>query len=552
MRVSERVKDSLLLVASWLFAIAYTYTNIFPDPDFWGRLSMGALFFQNGRFPYIDVFSYTAPHARWVDHEWLTGLVFYQIMAHFGETGLLVFKCLMILGCFALLYRLHRKVYRVSGLVTFYALLLLIDAISVGLYATVRSHMFTFLFFLFELYLLERVRLGQKNRRWLWLLVPLIALWGNLHGGVAMGLLLLGCYGLGEAIAQRNLKAGGFHWLLAGASVALLSVLNPYGPSYLSFLWHAWTLDRSKIGEWTPLKLDNWAFLTGQLMVLLGGISVLLRWLFRDKQNTTGEVNRLLTPSIVWMWAILMLLRAVRMQPFLAFVMTAYLPVLFSPDFIRRVLPGKVQAFFQRNASAFNTAIPLALLSLAIGVVIFLQAKGNLFKVELSDEMNLTNAVVTRYPLGALTYLRRSPYHGNLMVHFGVGEFMLWSLYPRFKVSMDGRYEEVYSQEEFLRSHYCYSKRDRQKNWDSFKVINDSQADFVLMVADLAINVRLVQSPQWKLLYNDTYFALYGRVSSLEKLPEFKQPMGLLNSKSISIGDMFTDADLKRFKTSEY
>lgn len=549
--MSERIKDNLLLVGAWLFAVVYTATNVFPDPDLWGRLSMGALLFQNGRFPYHDVFSYTAPHALWVDHEWLTGVAFYQILTHFGETGFLVFKYLMILGIFALMFRLHRRVYRVSPLYAFYALLLLVDVYSVGFYATVRSHVFTFLFFFIELYLLERVRLGQGGKHSLWWLLPLGMVWGNLHGGYAMGVLLLGCYGLGEAIQHRNLRAGLFHWMLAGLSFLALGFLNPYGPSFWSFLVHAWTLDRSKIGEWTPLHFDIWLFVPAQLLFLFGTLIPLLRWQFRNRQ-APQEINRLLTPTLVLFWTIVMMLRAVRMQPFVALVAIAYLPLFLDAVFLRRILPQRITGFFQQQASAFCNTLPVLIVALSVGMTLFMQSTTGLLKVNLADEMSQSNAVVTRYPLGAIDYLQRSPYRGNLMVHFGLGEFTLWRLYPRFKVSMDGRYEEVYDQATFLRNHKCYNKRNLRENQASFASINESQADFLLMQTELPVNSLLAQSPLWKVVYVDAYYAVLARKSSLKRFPAYAPGWPKLSSKSISIGDMITDADLKRFKMSEY
>jgi hypothetical protein len=552
MSVSEqRIKDSLLLVGAWLFAIAYTATNVFPDPDLWGRLAMGAVLFQNRHFPYHDLFSYTAPHALWVDHEWLTGVAFYQILTQFGEAGFMVFKYLMMLGIFALLFRLHRKAYRISALYAFYALILVVDAYSVGLYATVRSHIFSFLFFFIELYLLERVRLGQKSRQCLWLLLPLGVIWGNLHGGYAMGILLLGCYGLGEAIQHRNLRSGLFHWMLAGLSFLLLGFLNPYGPAYWAFLLHAWTLDRSKIGEWSPLRFDVWLFVPAQLLFLLGTLMPLLRWQFRNHEDTQ-TFNRLLTPTLVLFWTIIMMLRAVRMQPFVAFVAVAYLPLFLDPVFMQRILPLRIKNFFQQQASAFCNTLPALVMVLSLGMVIYMHNSVNLLKANLFDEMGRGEAIVTRYPLGAVDYLKHSPYHGNLLVHFGLGEFVLWRLYPQFKVSMDGRYEEVYDQATFLQNHKCYNKRNWLENQASLPFINQGQADFLLMQTELPVNSLLIRSPLWQVLYADGYFTVLGRKSSLKAFPAYKPVSPTLSAKSISIGDMVTDADLKRFKTSEY
>ena len=545
--MSARFKTGGLLLGSWLFAIAYTATNVFPDPDLWGRLSMGALIFQNGSFPYNDVFSYTAPHARWVDHEWLTGVVFYQILTQFGEAGFLVFKYLMLLGIFGLLFRLHRKVYRASPLYAFYALLLVVDAYAVGVYSTVRSHIFTFLFFFIELYLLEQVRLGQKSKKVLFWLLPLGVIWGNLHGGYAMSLLLLGCFGLGEVVLQRKLQAGLFHGLLMGLSFLLLGIFNPYGFEYWSFLIHAWTLDRSKIGEWNPLRFDVWLFVPAQLLFIAGTVLPLLRWQFRDRQ-VSGELNRLLTPTLVLFWTVIMMLRAVRLQPFVAWVLVAYLPLFLDPVFVRYVTPQRLQWFFQKQASAFCNTLPALVVALSVGMVLYMHHDSSLFKVELKDELSQSDAIATRYPVGALQYLEHSPYHGNLLVHFGLGEFVLWRLYPRFKISMDGRYEEVYSQAQFLQNHYCYDQRNIARNQASITSMNQGKADFLLMDNKLPVNSLLALSPAWQMIYNDPYFIIFARKTALRMFPAYVAGWPSLSRKANTMGDFMTSADLNRFQ----
>jgi hypothetical protein len=550
-RLKHNLGDMMLLAASWLATIIYTYTNVFPDPDLWGRLAMGALYFQNGRFPYRDIFSYTAYHARWVDHEWLTGLVFYQILLQFGEVGFVAFKFLMILGMFALLYRLHRKSYQVSPLYAFYGLLVLLDVYSVALYSTTRSHIFSFLFFTLELYWLEQVRLGLKQPRHLWVLAPLFALWGNLHGGLGIGLVLLAGYGIGEALRYRKIQAGLPYFIALVSGCLLLAFLNPYGPSYWQFLWHAWTLSRDKIGEWTPLRLESWQFLPAQLMATFGACMALIRWQFRNRQDPQ-EVPSLITPTLILFGVILMMMRALRIQSFVALVMVAYLPIFLSPAFIRSIVPGRMQDFFRRQSAAFCRTLPLLFFCVTLGTVIYLQVTVNLFKVPLADEMTQISAMVPRYPLAGFNFLKTSPYRGNLMVHFDLGEIALWTLYPRFKVSMDGRYEEVYTQQQFLNNHKCYDKTYFGQNRRSIAFINQSQADFVLMKMDVPVSVLLNQSPLWTLLYSDTYFAIFGRNSSLKRFPNYNPRFIPMTFTMITIGDMMTPAYLKRFKTADH
>jgi hypothetical protein len=78
-----------------------------------------------------------------------------------------------------------------------------------------------------------------------WLLVPLLAVWGNLHGGVLTGLALLGCYVLFER--RRALP------VLVAATLAL--GLNPalwHTPSYYAGVLNSEVASRGE-GLWGPL-----------------------------------------------------------------------------------------------------------------------------------------------------------------------------------------------------------------------------------------------------------------------------------------------------------
>ena len=51
----------------------------------------------------------------------------------------------------------------------------------------------------------------------------------------------------------------------------------------------------------------------------------------------------------------------------------------------------------------------------------------------------------TVFPVKAVALLKQSNVAGNMAVHFDWGEYVLWHLAPRIKVSIDGRRETVYS-----------------------------------------------------------------------------------------------------------
>jgi len=55
----------------------------------------------------------------------------------------------------------------------------------------------------------------------------------------------------------------------------------------------------------------------------------------------------------------------------------------------------------------------------------------------------------TEFPIRAVALLKQSDAAGNLAVHFDWGEYVLWHLDPRIKVSIDGRRETVYSERSY-------------------------------------------------------------------------------------------------------
>lgn len=548
----EAWRNGLYLLAAWLTALIYTISGQIADVDLWGRLSIAALYFQNGVFPYRDVFSYTANGAPWTDHEWLTGFTFYQILIHTGETGFLLFKRVLLLLVFYLLFRLHRKVYQVSAMYTLYGLLLLVPVYSFGWFATLRAQVFSFLFFTAFLLVLEKIRLGRLNPRFIWWLVPAGVIWANFHGGFIVGLLLLILYGVGAALKARTPKAGLLPVMVAGVTVILTGLFNPYGFAYLNFLMQAWTLDRSFIPEWQPLWVSA-QFWPAWVLVGVVLVVIALNWVnarSADKEVSEESVGgNLITPTLVLLWLLFMAVKGIRFQTFLALAAVAYAPLFLPPGFLGRYLPGFFWRLLQKEASAFRNTLPLLLLLSALGGIIFLGLHGTVFRLPLADEMT-HQASGFRYPLGAVNFLRNSPWQGNLMVRFGLGQFAYWMLYPRFKVSMDGRYEEVYSQKQFLWNQAFFKADTPGEIHRAIQEVTDSPADFILTEVTAPHAASLGESQAWRTVYADEYFMLLGRVSTLQKYPEY-QPQGfLLTTKLVTIQDLVQPEELQRFKAA--
>jgi hypothetical protein len=199
-------------------------------------------------------------------------------------------------------------------------------------------------------------------------------------------------------------------------------------------------------------------------------------------------------------------------------------------------------ARLRRAARRAAVALPIAAVLACAGLLTRGLAGRPLLASVVPDEGSRVE-VRYRAPVGAVRYLRASPYAGRLLNPFTAGEFLYWTLYPRFRVAIDGRYEEVYAQEQFLWVARFYTARDPAR---VVRLAEASTADFVLLRPGTTAFAALAASPQWSLVYDDGTWALAGRREVLARHPPFAFE-GSLPSRPPSIADFFTAADRARY-----
>jgi hypothetical protein len=199
------------------------------DPDYGWHFRTGQYILTHGA-PHRDIFTYTARNFPWIDHEWLSDIFIYSIAARWGYGTLAVIFGLIWSTAFLLAMR-----RRMSWVVTGFGLGGLL------LYIGARSDAWTALGIVLTLLIVE-----SESRNYWWL-VPLMAMWANLHAGFAAGLAIV----VLKSITGRSIRLAG--WAIA----ALLATLaNPYGYGLYVELWR--TLGDSKLSsaitEWAPLS----------------------------------------------------------------------------------------------------------------------------------------------------------------------------------------------------------------------------------------------------------------------------------------------------------
>jgi hypothetical protein len=173
------------------------------DGDTGWHLRTGEWILAHGRVPDRDIFSFTKAGEPWYAWEWLWDVIFGWLHQNWGMAAVVLASSLVLALTFALLFRLVRRACDHEFIA---AAVTLVACGASALHWLARPHLFTLLFLVILLSILERVREG-RTRLLLWL-PPLFVLWTNLHGGFIAGIAVILAYGAGE-LARLARRGGG-------------------------------------------------------------------------------------------------------------------------------------------------------------------------------------------------------------------------------------------------------------------------------------------------------------------------------------------------------
>ncbi|MDD4196783.1 MAG: hypothetical protein PHT96_10315 [Syntrophorhabdaceae bacterium] len=491
-RPTARANSRLLGFAffSFLFFIILNrLATTTADVDLWGYLAFGRQFWTSGHFPYRDVFSYVPTLDPWVYHEWLTGVIFYPVYKFTGSAGLQVIKYLAGSATCWFVY----LTARLRGANPLTSGLLIIMALQGWLffgYAPVRAQVFTYLFFAVYIFLLERARIKQEWR-YLLVLTFIQVLWCNLHGGFLAGLGLIGVYAVGEAISRRPFLP--FMYALVFSTVVTL--VNPYGFQYWAYLYRAVSMPRPEIWEWA--SIIN-AYISGNIswQEIMNPLATLVLVVFLAIRNRWRDITALLALAVTLYLGI----KHIRHLVFFYLLMAVYVPCLF--NLYIEDLQSKVgfSVVYRRKWTAAIIIITM-LLTLLIAVK-FIQKSP--FTLYVPAEPKSFSGPELYYPVGAVDYINGKGLEGNLLTEFGWGEYIMWNLYPKCKVALDGRYETVYPV--IVVTKYFDFIRGGQ-SYDIF--LNDYPPDMILIAARTTLIKKISSNIKWKLVYSDVGSVLF-------------------------------------------
>jgi hypothetical protein len=280
------------------------------DPDTMWQITVGQWILDHRAVPETDVYSFTMRGQPWISTQWLAQVLYAKAYAISGWSGPVVLAASAIAATFALLANfLSRRLSESTTLVFIAAAL----ALTVP-HLLARPHVLALP--LMVAWVAGLIAAADRSSAPSFWLVPLMALWANLHGGFVFGLMLVAPIALDAVLSAdaKLRKSLALRWAAFAVAALMASCCTPYG-------WNSLLASQKILGlgsalplimEWRPADFGSiGAFeiclLLGIGLALFRGVKlpplriVLLLGLLHMAlaQGRAGEILALLAPIVL-------------------------------------------------------------------------------------------------------------------------------------------------------------------------------------------------------------------------------------------------------------
>ncbi len=471
---AQRYYSVSVICTFFIVLIGYVlaWPIVMTDTDMWYHLSGGRHFWQNGAIVDDAFFSYIEPAKYWYNYYWLFQAVIYKIFQWANYYGLIVFRSLLyfltaLFICLSFVRQRKNQTELLSAVFLFISCALVIMPREL----TVRPHLFSYLFIVVFLYILE------NRRDKIWMLPFLGILWANTHGIEYPVMFLIVFAYLAEIYWNlfRKEKSGNTvgkkeKWLLISVFYTIFItpgvselVQTPFSVSFQNAAYQ-----HLYVAELLPVHFQNFFILAPVsaegLLSSLQNMVVILTAVFL----LVGLWKRNLRPShaILFAGASLLLARHGRFTYEFTLLAIPLLSQWMAEIAKRDRLPHRFVLF----------ALPVAALFLPL--LIFHGTIGHRSAYPFS-EVNL--------PAGVARFLNNHFPGGKILNEANTGGYLPWALGPKFKIFMDMQMT-IFSDTDFALAGNAFSDanvfRAFTKKYDpSFISVSLNRPDFKKVVA---------------------------------------------------------------------
>src|SRR4051812_37461722 len=249
---AESTAAARVPLALWVGAAVYAIfvlagNHLLIDPDTMWQITVGQWILDHGTVPTTDVYSFTMRGQPWISTQWLAQVGYALAYGLAGWTGPVVLASLCIALSFALFTLFLARHFNDSTTLVFVAAALALTAPHL----LARPHVLALPVML--AWVAALVRAADRGHAPPFRLLPLIALWANLHGGFVLGLALIAPFAVDAVLNAGGLrrKPLALRWAAFALAALTASCITPYG-------WNSLLASRKilALGEALPLIME--------------------------------------------------------------------------------------------------------------------------------------------------------------------------------------------------------------------------------------------------------------------------------------------------------
>ena len=473
----------------YVFAYAFFFASRpLSDGDFWWHLKAGEYIVKTRSVPKTDHFSFTNYGKQWISHEWLSEAIFYLVYSRLGFNVLIFIFALITAFAFWIVFRRIQAHVFIGAFATWLGVWSILPTIGV------RPRVFTLLFASVYLALLTRYAREGEGRA-IWWLVPIMAVWANLHAGYLLGLVfiavtivgvLLDAWSEGEPIRPLSTRLRTLSLVLL-ASVGAVS-LNPHGLRTYVFPFEFFIspVQQENVMDWLSPDFHQPELMPLALLILLTVAAF-------------GLSTKRVRPSelLLFLGTLYATLKSNRHMAIFALVAAPLLA-----DHLQNYLDTTSLAkTFGRSETASSKRLPILL-----GVLLLLPLLIFVFRLRAVIYSPPRQEMVA-VPLKAVEYMKENQITGNTFTDPNIwGGYLIWEM-PSNPVFIDGRID-MYG-DEFVRQFVNITRG--LSDWR--EPFNRYGVQVAIVSSTSVLRLQLQQSPDWQQVYEDKMAVVFRRRS---------------------------------------
>ena len=477
------LKFIIFVFVFFLLFLGYFHPISAITQDLGRHLLTGEIIVKTGDVPKTNLFSYTYPNFPFINHHWLSEVVYFTLFQKIGFNGLLVLNTIIAILSFGLVFS---KVFkRVGRIPLLFCSLLYIPILFER--TDLRPEFFSFLFL--SLFILILYKLREKFTPLIFLLPFIELLWVNTHIYFQIGIIITIFLFL-DYLLLRKLKINKQTLILGSVLIltTLVTLMNPNGLKgalypFSVFQNYGYSIEENQniFFLWSLIHKQSILFFFITIPILF--VSLI------------SNFKRVLL--IDWCISIFFTVLAVlSIRNFPLFVFATFIPFTKALSNIKFSLPKHVKTIFL-----------IFLLGLAV------------FEAQQIYTRRGFGFGIEKGAKDAADFFVKENLKGPIFNNFDIGSYLDYRLYPKEKVFVDGRpeaYPSSFFQNDYIPMQMDENKFELEDKKYKFNTIFFSHTDQTPWAEKFL--KQITQNKKWNTVYIDDYVVILTKNTNIKPI----------------------------------